>query len=418
MSLQRIWLLVLVGVAMTAFAAVLNNGAINVQLNGDGPVGKLFFRVSESNHMNDCSLRINYAGALQQTVNVSTDAEKEYAAFDMLTGYGRDTLSNFYVVNVSYLDGTNSALEQIMFVLSRQNLLTWFGWYMDANVLQTETNDTGYFAGLGANDTVTLGEADVNVGLTARLQGQRSSSYVLANPTTVLGQMQNMMLSNTKVQDWSDMAAAVAWAPLTTTPTPLDLRAKLIAATTQGGVMDQAPLSSDTPVGMVKQIDVKKAKFIQKFRKQYKDMLMIKGSFDISQFQGELDNLSALDVSFFVGDYLAFTPDDGSAVKVRARTNKRKLKTLTGTNKLKLKTKKSRLLKFTFKAKKTDLQPATLLNDQTPDIAKQTILLPVVMVLTGVDPNDMVKGGKVWVMGQSVPFTYTVRSGKKAKGKD
>jgi hypothetical protein len=241
---------------------------------------------------------------------------------------------------------------------------------------------------------------------------------VLANPTTVLGQMQNMMLSNTKVQDWSDMAAAVAWPPLTTTPTPLDLRAKLIAATTQGGVMDQAPLSSDTPVGMVKQIDVKKATFIQKFRKQYKDMLMIKGAFDISQFQGELDNLSALDVSFFVGDYLAFTPDDGSAAKVRARKRIQKNKSLTGTTKLKLKTKKSRVLKFTFKAKKTDLQPATLLNEQTPDIAKQTILLPVVMVLTGVDPNDMVKGGKVWVMGQSVPFTYTVRSGKKAKGKN
>jgi len=344
-----------------AFSATLNNGNITIEVDGDGDVGLVEYGpVPGTNNVSLVGVNLYYDGSLHD-MDYIPGVEKLYNNFaqrKMFTGYGRDLSSNFYVYTVSYIEGSNSNLDQNLVYTMRKNTQLKMSYTVDSRVMQTETNDFGSFN--IANQTLMFEEDSVFLGFAARLNDAKTTSHIFSGIDTVLNWLQTASTAIIEEQNYVNAAGAVAWSLSSFDGTPQVVRTKLMVASSDPEIQAMSSFSANTPVHVPDnvKIEIKKAKFTQKFNKTSKDKIQIKGSVNISEYGTALDNLGGLDVSFMIGDYIAFVPDGGSEDKVK--TKKLVLKSEdNGKKKLTLKTKKrkgNKYLDFTFNSSKTKWQ--------------------------------------------------------------
>lgn len=408
-----------------AFSASLNNGNITIEVDGDGDVGLVEFDpVPGSNHVTLVGVNLFYDSSLHD-MDYILGTEKNYTDFaqrKMFTGYGRDSASNFYVYTVSYIEGSNSNLDQTLVYTMRKNTQLKMSYTVDSKVMQTETNDHGSFN--IANQTLMFDESSVFLGFAARLNGAKTTSHIYDAFDNVLNWLQTASSTITEVQNYVNAAGAVAWALSPVDGTPQVVKTKLMVASSDPEIQAMSSFAGDTPVHVLdkSKIEIKKAKFTQQFNKTSKDKITIKGSVNISEFGTALDNLGNLDVSFMVGDYIAFVPDDGSQNNGKVKEKKLILKLKDGNNKRKLIIKRkskngNKYLDFTFNASKTDISGATTLTENSPNGKSLDIMLPVTLALTGNNSQDTDKGGQVWIIPSSISLEYKKKNEKNAKGK-
>ena len=405
-----------------AFSASLNNGNITIEVDGDGDVGLVEYGpVPGTNNVSLVGVNLYYDGSLHD-MDYIPGVEKLYNNFaqrKMFTGYGRDLSSNFYVYTVSYIEGSNSNLDQTLVYTMRKNTQLKMSYTVDSRVMQTETNDFGSFN--IANQTLMFEQDSVFLGFAARLNDAKTTSHIFSGFDTVLNWLQTASSAIIEEQNLVNAAGAVAWDLSSFDGTPQVVRTKLMVASSDPEIQAMSSFSANTPVNVLEnsKIEIKKAKFTQKFNKTSKDKINIKGRVNISEYGTALDNLGNLDVSFMIGDYIAFVPDDGSEDKVKTKKLVLKLEN-NGKKKLTLKTKKrkgNKYLDFTFSASKTNIRGATMLTAGSSNGKNLPIMLPVTLVLTGNSSQDTEKGGQVWIIPSSVSLTYNKKNEKKATGK-
>lgn len=405
-----------------AFSASLNNGNITIEVDGDGDVGLVEYDpVPGTNHVSLVGVNLHYDGNLHD-MDYILGVEKLYNNFaqrKMFTGYGRDSSSNFYVYSVSYIEGSNSNLDQTLVYTMRKDTQLKMSYTVDSRVMQTETNDIGSFN--IANQTLMFEQDSVFLGFAARLNDAKTTSHIFSGLDTVLNWLQTASSTIIEEQNLENAAGAVAWSASSFDGTPQIVRTKLMVASSDPEIQAMSSFSANTPVNVPDntKIEIKKAKFTQRFNKTNKDKITIKGRVNISEYGTALDNLGNLDVSFMIGDYIAFVPDDGSEDKIKTKKLVLKLDN-NGKKKLTLKTKNrkgNKYLDFTFNSSKSNISGATTLTDTSPNGKNLAIMLPVTLVLTGNNSQDTEKGGQVWIIPSSISLTYNKKNEKKAKGK-
>lgn len=413
MNVKIIASLVAATAVFSSFAVNLNNGNISVEVNGDGRIGALQY--FGSNHINECSIRLRHSSDMFTTEKINA-TEKSYPNFQMMTGYGRQPNSNMYVVTTSRIYGTNTSVDQTIVVLTRKEAQLGITYFLNADVQQTKDKDLGTFN--GANNTIVQNEGPRYIGLMATRNSQVPNSHVIDDLPNVVTELPQSALSGSVVTNSPpDMAAAVAWDNVAVNSKSATVKTKVMTGKSDFEIQNLTN-ADDPPVHVLTDIDIflRKTSFNQKFSKFGKDKIQVKGEIDMTDFPGVFDNLASMDVSFFIGDYLAFLPGDGSETKVKKGTRIHKLDDPIGKRKLSLKSKKG-IIKFTMTASKANIKPATLLTENAPVGLKQKMHLPWTMVFTGTNPNDIIKGGRVWIIGMSSLLEVDKKNEKKAKGK-
>jgi len=412
-------------VAGFSFAASLNNGNITIEVDGDGDVGLVEYDpVPGSNHVTLVGVNLFYDSSLHD-MDYIIGTEKNYTDFaqrKMFTGYGKDSSSNFYVYSVSYIEGANSNLDQTLVYTMRKNTQLKMSYTVDSRVMQTETNDHGSFN--IANQTLMFDESSVFLGFAARLNGAKTTSHIYDAFDNVLNWLQTASSTITEVQNYANAAGAVAWSLAAVNGTPQIVRTKLMVASSNPEIQAMSSFSDNIPVHVSdkSKIEIKTAKFTQKLIKVNKDKIKIKGRINITEYGTALDNLGNLDVSFMIGDYIAFVPDDGSQNNGKVKEKKLILKMNDGNGKRKLIVKRktingNKYLDYIFISSKTDISGATTLTTNSPNGKDLDIMLPVTLVLTGNNSQDTEKGGQVWIIPSGVSLTYKKKNEKKARGK-
>jgi len=408
--------------AGAVFSASLNNGNITIEVNGDGDVGLVEFDpVPGSNHVTLVGVNLYYDSLLHD-MDYIPGVEKTYNGFaqrKMFTGYGRDVSSNFYVYSVSYIEGSNSNLDQTLVYTMRKSTQLKMSYTVDSKVMQTETNDQGSFN--IANQTLMFDQDSVFLGFAGRLNGAKTTTHIYSGFADVLNWLQTGSSDITEEQNYENAAGAVAWGTAAVNGTPQVVRTKLMVASTDPEIQAMSSFEGATPVHTPDstKVEIKKAAFTQKFNKTSRDKIKIKGRVNIADYGTALDNLASLDVSLLIGDYLGFIPDDGSPFKTKAKKIILKLKDANGKRKLILKHKQIngiKHLEFTYVASRTDLSVATMLTENSPN-GKIAIMIPFTLVLTGNNSQDTQKGGQVWIIPSSISMEYKKKNEKKAKGK-
>ena len=412
-------------IAGFTFSVSLNNGNITIEVDGDGDVGLVEYGpVPGTNHVSLVGVNLYYDSSLHD-MDYILGVEKNYTAFaqrKLFTGYGKDSSSNFYVYTVSYIEGSNSNLDQTLVYTMRKDTQLKMSYTVDPIIMQTETNDVGSFN--IANQTLMFEQDSVFLGFAARLNDARTTSHIYSGFSDVLNWLQTASPNTVEEENLENAAGAVAWGLSSFDGTPQVVRTKLMVASSNDEIQKMSSFSANTPVHVPNntKIEIKKAKFTQKFNKISKDKIKIKGSVNITEYGTALDNLGNLDVSLMIGDYIAFVPDDGSQNngKVKEKKLVLKLNDGNGKKKLTLKTKNksgNKYLDFVFNASKTDVSGATILTENSPNGKNLEIMLPVTLVLAGNNSQDIDKGGQVWIIPSSISLTYNKKNEKKATGK-
>jgi len=402
-----------------AFSASLNNGNITIEVDGDGDVGLVEYGpVPGSNHISLVGVNLYYDSSLHDMDYIS-GVEKNYTGFGqrkLFTGYGKDSGSNFYVYSVSYIEGSNSNLEQTLVYTMRKSTQLKMSYTVDSRVMQTETNDAGSFN--IANQTLMFEQDSVFLGFAARLNGAKTTSHIFSGFSSVLNWLQAAANTIVEEQNYANAAGAVAWGLAAVNGTPQTVKTKLMVASSDPEIQAMSSFTDDGPVHVAdnSMIKIKTAKFTQKFKKPNKDKIKIKGSIDITKYGTALENLASLDVSFMIGDYIGFTPDDGSELKVKTTKRIHKLKDPQGVRKLIIK-RKNKSIDFIFNASKIDLSGATMLSANSAEGNDIPIMLPLTLVLTGNNDLDLEKGGEVYILPYGIPLTYKKNNDKKIVGK-
>jgi hypothetical protein len=408
----RVWTVVALGAMLNMIAIganVMDNGTMRVEVNGDGAIGMLQWPLGSPDHISDCSVRLRYSGAVQETFEYP-DTEQYYPALNLFTGYGREYGSNFFVASASFLQTGNSYVDQTVVLIPRvpQGSVT-FSYFMDADVQGTKSNDVGYYE--GANKMVAQGEGNVCIGLVADKNGVESSDYAVAYPADVNQQIANSFLDQPPINNVTDMAAAVAWAPASAGANPVVFYTRLIAAldtAAAAGMTTIETIDTSRRVHVVDQarITVKTARFRNNFKKLDRDTMMFRWDVDLSQYGYTVTNLLNTDVSVYVGEYFGVTP---AAVPFKDKkfTQIYKLDDgVYGRRKLTMTLNVQRhLLRLTFNVSRTGLQRATYITPTSPEGGQ--MYLPVVVMLTGESSTDTLKGGRTWIIPKSIPMTYT-----------
>jgi len=409
-----------VTVAMLVYAgSVMDNGTVRVGVNGNGAISTLQWPISNSfNHISDCSVRLRYNGAVQETFEFP-NTDMLYPELLLFTGYGRDYGANFFAVSASFLPIDNSYIDQTIVLIPRvPQAAVICSYYMDADVQGTKTNDFGYYN----SKMVAEKEGSTCIGLVADKDTYPSTSHTVATPASVNYQIANPPLDDMETQDAIDLAAAVAWLPSSIGANPVVLYTRLIAAADETLAANMATIqTSDTSrrahVISGDRITVRVARFRNNFKKLDRDTMFFKMDVDLSQYGYAITNLLNTDMSVFVGDYFGVLPaampfkdnkftqiyklDDG----VYGRRN------LTMTLNV-----QRHLLRLTFNVTRTGLQGATYITPASPEGGE--IYLPVAIILTGSSSADTLKGGRTWIIPKSIPMTYTKKpnaaTGKKS----
>ena len=402
-----------------AFSASLNNGNITIEVDGDGDVGLVEYGpVPGNNHVSLVGVNLYYDSRLHDMDYIS-GVEKNYTDFGqrkMFAGYGRDSSSNFYVYSVSYIEGSNSNLEQTLVYTMRKNTQLKMSYTVDSKVMQTETNDVGSFN--IANQTLMFEQDSVFLGFAARLNGAKTTTHIFSGFSSVLNWLQTASNNAVEEQNYVNAAGAVSWGSASVGGTPQIVKTKLMVASSDPEIQSMSTFTDESPVYVAdnSMIEIKTAKFTQKFNKANKDKIKIKGSVDITKYGTALENLASLDVSFLVGDYIGFVPDDGSELKVKTTKRIHKLKDPQGVRKLIIK-RKNKSIDFIFNASKINLSGATMLNANSAEGKDIPIILPLTLVLTGNNTLDIEKGGNVYILPFNIPLTYKKKNEKKVVGK-
>ncbi|MHA1575702.1 MAG: hypothetical protein ACTSXL_06175 [Alphaproteobacteria bacterium] len=418
--MKKFIIILLIFTSGFAFSASLNNGNISIEVDGDGDVGLVEYGpIPGSNHVSFVGVNLHYDSSLHD-MDYIPGVEKNYTGFaqrKMFTGYGRDSSSNFYVYSVSHIEGANSTLEQTLVYTMRKKDQLKMSYTVDSRVMQTDTNDVGSFN--IANQTLMFEEDSVCLGFAARLNGAKITSHIYSGYSDVLDWLQTASNTTVGEENLVNAAGAVSWASAATDGTPRIIKTKLMVASSNSEIQPMSSFTDDSPVHVadISMIEIKTVKFSQKFNKPNKDKIKIKGSVNIEKYGTALDNLASLDVSFMIGDYIGFTPDDKSELKVKPTKRIHQLKDDSkGVRKLIIKRKK-KSIDFIFSASKIDLSGATMLNANSGEGENIPILLPLTLVLTGNSSLDSEKGGEVYILPFNIPLTYKKKNEKKAVGK-
>lgn len=397
---------------------VIDNGTINVELNGDGAIGSLQYPLGSDDHVGDCSVRIKYGGAVFETVEYP-DSEQAYLPLNLFTGYGREYGSNFFVSSASFMQTGNSYVDQTVVLLPRVPQATvTFSYFVDADVLGTKSNDVGHYD--GANKMVALSEGSTCIGFVADLDGAESTHQAVAYPADVNQQIATAFLDAPPANNVTDMAAAVSWNPTGGSANPFVLYTRLIAApdvATAAGMTTIETTDANRRAKVVEQnrIVVKAARFRHNFKRADRDTLMFKLDIDLSQYGAIISNLFNTDLSVFIGEYRGILP---SVVPFRDKKLNQvyKLKDgLNGNRRANLSYNlRQRRLRVVFNVNQTGLQQATYVTPASPDAGQ--IYLPVTIIFTGSSSVDTLKGGHTWIIVKSIPMTYSKKPNN-AKGK-
>jgi len=410
--------------ALTVCAAwnVLENGAIRVEISGDGVVGALVYKPYDAtmDHLSDYSMRVRYANVLHETIEY-TSAENNYPAMRLFTGYGRDYPSNLYVYSASYMDASNPYLDQTLVLLSRYaNVDASFGQFIDPSVLQTETNDVGEFS--TGNKLLVFNEAGEQcwIGTVSRsVANQETFKYCIAPPDYVMNTM-GTMVSGLVSNNLQDAAGAVWWDVVTAGQAPYVMYNRLLAAPNKSTAESYANIADETGrrVKVPQNVTPLKIKFIQYFNKPNKDFAVVKGTVDMAPYAAQFITLNDMDISIYLGDFFSFQSGDKAAVKIGGKGTKLSNKMTvpaTGVHVMNMQYKKF-ILSFTLKVSKSNIAPATALHADSPVAKNADMQLPFCMALTGNNPNDP-KGGMCWIIARSFPVKYTKGNQKSASGK-
>lgn len=388
---------------------VMDNGTVRAEVNGDGAIGMLQWPLSSPDHISDCSLRLRYSGAVQETFEYP-DTEKYYSALNLFTGYGREYGSNLFVASASFLETGNSYIDQTIVLIPRvpQGTVT-FSYFMDADVQGTKSNDVGYYE--GANKLVAQAEGGACIGFVADKAAVESSDWAVAYPPDVNAQIANSFLNQPPVNNEIDMATAVGWTPNAVGSGPQTFYTRLIAAPDVANAAAMTTIqTSDTSrrVHVVgnDRITVRVARFRNNFKKLDRDTLMFKMDVDLSQYGYTITNLLNTDVSVFIGDYFGVTPQ-ALPFKDKKFTQIFKLndgvygrRNLTMTLHV-----QQHRLRLVFNVSRTGLQGATYITPASPEGGE--IYLPVAIILTGESSADTRKGGRAWIIPKAIPMTYS-----------
>lgn len=398
-----------------------NNGRLSMVVSGGGRVSALEYYLSPSNHVNNSILFMRDGTG---TYSPDDEHEKTYPELQLHTGYGFTSQSNYYYCSASYIPGDSTSMYQTVVVLSRTKNTVNFFQHMDPHIQETQTNDYSAVNTGSDNPVVIFNEAGTYVGMVSSHNNILAPNYAAGYAPTVRAAIDAGVLPNTVVQSPKDAAGALGWDSVTLRAEPEQFFTRFYAGSTQSDILAPAQESIANPmVHVLKKTDeltVSKAVFTQKLHKDNKDKIKIKGEIDVSDYKDIFTTLNNIDISIYIGNYLGLLPGDGQTTVKKATkmfitqeddSGKKKFKV-----KLKIKEKKGIYqLKFNFSAKKTDLNPATLIDMSTPDVKDGPYVLPFALIITGNNVNDD-KAGHVWIAGRNIELTYSKKK-KKAKGK-
>jgi len=400
---------------------VIENGALRLEISGDGVVGSLVYKPYHAtmDHLSDYSMRVRYANVLHETVEY-TSSENTYPSLRLFTGYGRDYLSNIYVYSASYMDASNPYLDQTLVLLSRNaNVQASFGQYIDPSVLQTETNDVGEYS--SGNKLLVYNEAGEQcwIGTVSRsVANQETFKYCIAPPNYVMNTM-GTAVSGVISNNVLDAAGASWWDVVTLGQAPYVMYNRLLAAPNKSTAESYANIPDETGrrVKVPHNVAPLKIKFSQFFNKQSKDMIVLKGTVNMAAYAADFTTLNDLDVSIFLGNFFSFQSGDKGAVKIGGKGRKyanKMANPATGVHVLNMKYKKY-TLSFSLKITKSSIGGATALAADSPVAKNADMQLPFCMALTGNNPTDP-KGGQCYIIARSFPLKYTKKNQKSASG--
>jgi|GEM_PF-1308344 len=406
----------------TAAWNVMENGALRVEISGDGVVGSLVYKPYNTtmDHLSDYSMRVRYANALHETVEF-TSSENNYAGMRLFTGYGRDYLSNIFVYSASYMDASNPYLDQTLVLLSRNaNVQASFGQYIDPSVLQTETNDVGEYS--SGNKLLVFNEAGELcwIGSVSRsVANQETFKYCIAPPDYVLNTM-GTMVSGVISNNLLNAAGASWWDVVTLGQVPYVMYNRLLAAPNKSTAESYANIPDETGrrVKVPQSVSPLKIKFMQFFNKPNKDFIVVRGTVNMAPYATDFTTLNNLDISIYLGGFFSFQSADKSAVKIGGKGKKyanKMVNPATGVHVLNMKYKKY-VLSFSLKIAKSSIGGATALTADSPVAKNADMQLPFCMALTGNNPTDP-KGGQCYIIARSFPVKYTKGNQKSASGK-
>lgn len=411
--MKKIIIILLMFASGFAFSASLNNGNISVEINGDGAIGKVQYMIS--NQVRASSLRFRQASSLIETESFPS-TEKVYNN-NLFIGYGESNDTNFYIYTAAFISGNNNYLEQTCVLIPR-TLLPAVGvaHYLNPSVQGTLANDT-YYDG-SANRVLTFVDGDEAIGLKSKYNNTNAENLTYGSPAQVELDIKNNVTNG--INNLVNNSGAIWWN--TSFNIPLQsavIQSRLIAvksADPGGDIQDDSTID-DKQIEKISdsKIIIKKANFKQNFIKTLKDKIVIKAEINIQELNNQIDSLDGIDVSFYIGGYLAFISGESNPIKPNETKLLYKTEGGIGKRKLLIKLKKN-ILKISIVVSKANISSATLIAKDDP-ATDSTVYVPFVISLTGKNIADEKKGGKVWIATKSVPYTYSNKKSKTAKGK-
>ena len=403
-----------------ALGAILENTNIQVEINGDGKVGALAYKVDmQNNNVSDASMRLKSSGTTVETQRVQ-GSEKVYPKSQLFVGYGSGVFSNLFIFTVANIPEENNVVNQVNIITSRESTNLNVAHYVDADIYGTIENDYAEPYNTANYVVCTQETKDRYVGFTGRCSSLPPSSYMIGDMEKVAVQVQTSVLPNTvQTNESPNMAAALAYPQQNVDREAVRLTSKLMIGGNNTEIQ-QLTNTDNAPVyfkGYGTLTD-QKVSFSQKFKNPLTDTLKISFSIDMTDHASVMANLSDFDIAFFVGHDLFFLPGDGTEVKVKK--NQRLHKVVDpkgGVKKLDIKMKPDGRMKVTFAVSKATIIGSTGLTASSETGKARQMFLPFSYAMIGTSATDTAKKGKVWVASGSFPMSVDVKQGKNAKGK-
>ena len=403
-----------------ALGAILENTNIQVEINGDGRVGALSYKVDmQNNNVSDASMRLKSSGTTVETQRVP-GSEKVYPKSQLFVGYGSGIFSNLFIFTVANIPEENNVVNQVNIITSRESTNMNIAHYVDADIYGTIENDYAEPYNTANYVVCTQETKDRYVGFTGRCSSLAPTSYMIGDMEKVAVQVQTSVLPNTvQTNESPNMAAALAYPQQNVDREAVRVTSKLMIGGNNTEIQ-QLTNTDNAPVyfkGYGTLTD-QKVSFSQKFKKPLTDTLKIAFSIDMTDHASVMANLSDFDIAFFVGNDLFFLPGDGTEVKVKK--NQRLHKVVDpkgGVKKLDIKMKPDGRMKVTFAVSKATIIGSTGLTASSETGKARQMFLPFSYAMIGTSATDTAKKGKVWVASGSFPMSVDVKQGKNAKGK-
>ena len=195
-----------------ALGAILENTNIQVEINGDGKVGALSYKVDmTNNNVSDASLRLKSSGANVETQRVP-GTEKVYPKNQLFVGYGSGLFSNIFIFTVANIPEENNVVNQVNIITSRESTNLNVAHYVDADIYGTIENDYSEPWNNANRVVCTQENKDRYVGLTGTCASLPPSSWMIGDVDKVSVQVQTSVLPNTvQTNESPNMAAALAY---------------------------------------------------------------------------------------------------------------------------------------------------------------------------------------------------------------